>query len=298
MRPGSLPTRPPVDTATAMCPSPSRATAPTVSAPSISSWRLRSVMKIDGSAISTPWSRAKREAPSAASSTCRPSSITATARSIGCRTSRRHATPPARSAAPSITPASSSTTPSLFRHAPMPGLMTRRPAVARSGSRRSVKRRSRPDRLSKPALRSGPRGVASTTTLLRRTMLAHALVECAQFLVDLALRLPPLQLVSRTEVDETRVTRQPRVDLGGAAEHLLGHPAVVRVALRGGPQLAQVVDLAQVDPEVPADVKRKRNDVLGEGPPEVPLQAAVSLGGSLDRPREVTGHVQLDKARG
>src|SRR5438105_13476367 len=176
--------------------------------------------------------------------------------------------------------------------------MTRRPATARSGSRRSVKRRSRPDRLSKPALRSGPLGVGSTTTLLRRTMLAHALVECAQLLVDLALRLPPLQLVSRAEVDETRVTRQPRVDLGDAAKHLLGDPAVVGVALRGGPQLTQVVDLAQVDPEIPADVKRKRDDVLGEGPAEVPLQAAVSIGRSLDRPREVTGHVQLDKAAG
>src|SRR3989441_11261625 len=154
--------------------------------------------------------------------------------------------------------------------------MTRRPATARSGSRRSVKRRSRPDRLSKPALRSGPRGVASTTTLLRRTMLAHALVECAQFLVDLALRLPPLQLVSRAEVDETRVTRQPRVDLGDAAEHLLGDPAVVRVALRGGPQLAQVVDLAQVGPDVPADAKRERNDVLGQRPAQVAFQSAVN----------------------
>src|SRR5207302_10284736 len=103
--------------------------------------------------------------------------------------------------------------------------MTRRPATARSGSRRSVKRRSRPDRLSKPALRSGPRGVASTTTLLRRTMLAHALVECAQFLADLALRLPPLQLVSRAEVDETRVTRQPRLALPAASEHRRSDPA-------------------------------------------------------------------------
>src|SRR5438445_11410182 len=90
--------------------------------------------------------------------------------------------------------------------------MTRRPATARSGSRRSVKRRSRPDRLSKPALRSGPRGVASTTTLLRRTMLAHTLVECAQFLVHLALRPPPLHVVSPADVDETGVARQPRMD--------------------------------------------------------------------------------------
>ncbi len=88
----------------------------------MSSWRLRSVMKIEGSAISTPWSRAKREAPSAASRTYRPSSITARARSIGCLTSFKHAAPPARSSAPSMTPASSSTSPSLFRQAPMPAL--------------------------------------------------------------------------------------------------------------------------------------------------------------------------------
>src|SRR5207247_2172047 len=48
-RPGSLPVRPPVETATAMRPSASRATAPTVSAPSSSCCRLRSVMKSGGS---------------------------------------------------------------------------------------------------------------------------------------------------------------------------------------------------------------------------------------------------------
>ncbi len=122
MRPGSLPVLPPVDTATARCPSESRATAPTVSAPCSSCWRLRSVMKIAGSAISMPFSRANREAPSAASRTWRPSPMMATARSMGCRTSRRHAAPPARSCVPSITPASSSTTPSALRQAPMPAL--------------------------------------------------------------------------------------------------------------------------------------------------------------------------------
>ncbi len=113
---------PPVETATANRPSESRATAPTVSAPSISSWRFLSVMKIEGSHISIPCSRAKREAPSPASRTCLPSRMTATARSIGWRTSFSPATPPARKSAPSITPASSSTTPSAFRQAPMPAL--------------------------------------------------------------------------------------------------------------------------------------------------------------------------------
>src|ERR1700730_14997968 len=120
MRPGSFPLVPPVDTATASRPSESRATAPTVSAPACRCWRLRLLMKTEGSHISIPWSRAKREAPDPEISTGRPSRRTSTARSTGCRTSFRHATPPARSSAPSITPASSSTSPSALRDAPTP----------------------------------------------------------------------------------------------------------------------------------------------------------------------------------
>ena len=152
MRPGSFPVRPPVETATARCPSESRATAPTVSAPCNSSCRLRSVMKMEGSHISRPCSRANRDAPAAASKTCRPSSITATARSIGCRTSRRQAAPPARSPAPSMTPASSSTSPSLFSVAPMPALSSGSSSIWRTAATAAT--RAPPSILPQPASRA------------------------------------------------------------------------------------------------------------------------------------------------
>ena len=69
------------------------------------------------------------------------------------------------------------------------------------------------------------------------------------------------------------------------------------MALRGGSQLTQVIDLAQVRAEVPADVERERNDVLGQGAAELALEAPVDLGGCFDRPRKIARHVQLDEAR-
>src|SRR6266568_7045404 len=139
IRPGSLPLMPPVETATASLPSESRATAPTVSAPVSPCWRLRLLMKTDGSHISTPWSRAKREAPDPESSTWRPSRITSAARSTGWRTSFKHATPPARRAAPSITPASSSTSPSAFRQAPMPAFSMGSSSIWRTAAIAAIK---------------------------------------------------------------------------------------------------------------------------------------------------------------
>src|SRR5712692_267248 len=382
IRPGSLPLMPPVETATTNRPSESRATAPTVSAPGSRCWRLRLLMKTDGSVISIPWSRAKREAPDPDSSTWRPSCITEAARSLGWRTSFKQATPPARSAAPSMTPASSSTSPSALRHAPMPALRrgsssiwrTAATAAARApspiraqpsssarstaawrngrsaagtgpappwtmsagGARASVQagektRRSRPrrscsrrsgtnstrrpalvrsiDRLS-PNRRSGftrlavmrlsvPRSTwvsldsIPPSLLIRWTMLRHSTLNCGKLFVKAALRPSPLQLIARPHVDERRVFRQPGVHLADPPEHLLGDPPVVGVALRRGPQLAEVIELAQVDAEEPPHAKRKRNDVLCEGGSEVALEARVGIGGPLDGRYESLLHPEL-----
>ena len=80
-------------------------------------------------------------------------------------------------------------------------------------------------------------------------------VERAQLRVHAPLRPPALQLVPRAHVDKPGVARQPRMYITDQAEHLLGDPALVRMALRSRPELAQVVDLAQVDAEVPADAE-------------------------------------------
>ena len=400
MRPGHLLWTPPVETATARCPSESRATAPTVSPSKPCCWRSLSMMKTDGSHVSTPCERAKRDAPSPDSSTCLPSFITSTARSIGWRTSRTAPTPPARSSAPSITPASSSTSPSRFRQAPMPALssgsssswrtaataaakapepITAQPAASarstaawRSGrsatgtgpappwtisaglataglwarirgapergvplsagrkekgfggrrwhgpdpvSRRPGARRlnavrrlasripwvpkfrcstSHPHFESSSALHARALGCGrwhpgriSTASHYLLTRPPLLMVERAQLLVHAPLRPPALQLVPRTHVDELGVARQARVDLADEAKHLLGDPAIVRVALGRRPQLAQVVDLAQVDSEVPADVEGERHDVLRQRRPGVALHPtwAAAAASIADRTR-------------
>src|SRR5581483_6547830 len=69
-----------------------------------------------------------------------------------------------------------------------------------------------------------------------REILAHAPIECAELLVDAALRSPALELVARPEVDEACVTGKPRMDFLDAPEHLLRHPSIVGVALGRGAQ--------------------------------------------------------------
>ena len=52
------------------------------------------------------------------------------------------------------------------------------------------------------------------------------------------------------------------MNLGDLPEHLLGDPAIVGVALGRRPQLAQVVDLAQVHPKIPAEPECQGHHVL------------------------------------
>src|SRR5581483_12485425 len=111
-------------------------------------------------------------------------------------------------------------------------------------------------------------------------------IECAELLVDAALRSPALELVARPEVDEACVTGKPRMDFLDAPEHLLRHPSIVGVALGRGAQLAQVEDLAQVDAEVPAKAEGEGHDVLRESRADRCLEAAVSFRCGLDRGRE------------
>ena len=85
------------------------------------------------------------------------------------------------------------------------------------------------------------------------------------------------------------------MDLADPAEHLLRDPAVVGVTLRGGPQLAQVVDLAQVGPEVPAHVEGQGHDVLGDGRSKIALEPGVRAGRSVDSAGEGVLHPELGK---
>src|ERR1700704_1383240 len=95
-------------------------------------------------------------------------------------------------------------------------------------------------------------------------MLSHAMVQRRQLLIKFLFGPAPLQLVAWSQVDKTGVASEPWMAFAHPAEHLLRDPAVVGVALGGGPQLAQVEHLAEVGAEVPADAKRQRNQVLGE----------------------------------
>jgi hypothetical protein len=79
----------------------------------------------------------------------------------------------------------------------------------------------------KDAGRVAGRGHAHATTLANLL----SAVERTQLLVHPPLRPPALQLVPRTHVDEPCVACQPGMDLADEAEHLLGDPAVIRVAL-------------------------------------------------------------------
>jgi len=70
--------------------------------------------------------------------------------------------------------------------------------------------------------------------------------------------------------------------LGHPAEHLLGHPAVIGVALRRRPQLTQVIDLAEVGPEVPTNMEGQGDEVLGQGGTCISLEPVVHVRGRLD----------------
>src|SRR5579864_6710539 len=131
--------------------------------------------------------------------------------------------------------------------------------------------------------RSGPRGtIVPSNPLTPRVMLTHAPVELRKLCVEATLGLSTLQLVAGPKVDKPRVAGQPRVDLGHPPEHLLGDPAVVGMALRRGAQLAQVIDLAEVRPEIPPQAEGERHDVLGERRAELPLEQAVGRDRRLD----------------
>ena len=67
------------------------------------------------------------------------------------------------------------------------------------------------------------------------------------------------------------------MDLADLPEHLLGDPPVVGMALRRGPQLAQVIDLSEVDPEVPAHAVSQRDHVLGERRTEIAFDTPVGV---------------------
>src|ERR1700693_451170 len=108
------------------------------------------------------------------------------------------------------------------------------------------------------------------------------MIESAEFFVNSLLRPAPFQFVARTQVHKTRVTGESRVNLGNAPEHLLRHPPVVGMALRSGPELAQVVHLAEVGPEVPADAESERHDVLGQRRAGVTLEPRMDGGRCLD----------------
>src|SRR6266851_7689563 len=165
-----------------------------------------------------------------------------------------------------------------------------RPAAARTGSRLSAYLRSAQARRSLSPRLSGPRGsnkslktiTPSSRVGMWVVILLHPMVERAQLLIKAAFRLPTFQLVAGPEVDEARVAGEPGVDLGDPAEHLLRDPPVVGVALRRGPELTQVIDLAEVHPEVPADSKSERHYVLGQSRAGIALQPRVDSRRSFD----------------
>src|SRR5205823_8001444 len=147
-----------------------------------------------------------------------------------------------------------------------------------------------------PKMLSQSRGFFKVLVTTSRGEFGLSVLERGQLLIDPLLRRPALQLVPLAQVDEARVARQPRVDLLDPTEHLLSNPPVVRVALRGRPELTQVVDLPEVGTEVPAHVEGQGHDVLGQRTPEVALELAVRRGRGLDRPFEVARHAELGQA--
>src|SRR6266704_3974049 len=69
------------------------------------------------------------------------------------------------------------------------------------------------------------------------------------------------------------------------------------MALGCGAKLAQVVDLSDVGPEVPAHAEGERDHVLSECWTEVALDAPMGRGGSFDGRRETLLHAELSEPR-
>ncbi len=69
------------------------------------------------------------------------------------------------------------------------------------------------------------------------------------------------------------------------------------MALRGGPELAQVVHLPEAHPEVPADAERERDDVLRQLWTGVAHEARMDRGGGLDGGPEAVAHAEFLQAR-
>lgn len=124
------------------------------------------------------------------------------------------------------------------------------------------------------------------------------MIKCAQFRIDFAFGLTPLQLVAGSQVDEAGVASQARMDLGDPAEHLLRHPPVVGVSLRRRPELAKVIDLPQVRPKVPANAERERDYVLGQRQAGLPLQSRVNRRRSFDGRGELPVQAELTETGG
>src|SRR5262249_28528274 len=275
--------------------------------------RWRSVTNVAGSHVSTRRARANSDAPWPTRSTCRPSSITALARSTGWRTSRTAPTAPARSVVPSMSPASSSTSPSRFRLAPMPALSAgsssrRRTAATTASSAPPSARASQPASRARSiaacreAYSSGC-GAPAPPGPIRRPMgrvlsVAYLAAQLSELAVDAALRRAAFELVSRTEVHEARVRGKPGMHLAYSPEHLLRHLAVVGVALRPAAQLAQVVDLAEAGSEEPAKAERERDGILRQSRPQRLLQGCLGGGGVFHGLPEASVKAVVSQLRG
>src|SRR2546428_13155073 len=98
----------------------------------------------------------------------------------------------------------------------------------------------------------------------------------------MAFGTPALQFVARTHIHELGIACESWMHLADQPKHLLGDPSVVGVSLRGSPELEDVVDLAQVHPEGPANPVGERDHVLSEGRTEVGLVTPMRIGGALD----------------
>src|SRR2546428_12773649 len=113
----------------------------------------------------------------------------------------------------------------------------------------------------------------------------------------MAFGTPALQLVARTHIHELGIACESWMHLADQPKHLLGDPPVVGVALRGGPELAHGVNLAQLHPEVPANPVGERDHVLRDGRPEVAPETRAWLGGALDAIYHAMLHAELGAAR-
>ena len=220
-------------------------------------------MKIAGSAFSTPAWSAKRDAPSQTRRTWRPSSITARARSTGCRMSLTAGDGAGAQSAPfhhrrvvldeavGVERGADAGIEEWIvledadrRHAGIQGTAAK--GRHAGGERALDSEHGLLAKLNRPGAGAPVDGQGP----LRSDQLKS---RGPQLLVDPPLGGASLELVAGAEVDKARVLGEPGMDLVDAPEHLLRDVPVVGVALGRGPQLAEVVDLPQRGSEVPAD---------------------------------------------